>query len=133
MKKPFVMWYLAGVHFPHLPFKDLNSEIVGLPNSTLCFYGVVSCRCMQPLSLLTSSSEITSLKLSAENLTCTSLIILSEDEMLHAGCRALLGTAGSTLPAAKAASSSMFAPDPCQDHETRPGNGGSVVFQVCQR
>lgn len=62
------MWYLANICFSHLPFKDLNSEMLGLPNSALCFYGIVSHRCLRSMCLLICSSEIMSLKLKTENL-----------------------------------------------------------------
>lgn len=68
LKKQLVMQCLTNIHFSHLLFKDLNSEMLGLPNSTLCFYGIVPHRCLQSMSLLICSSERMFLKLNTEKL-----------------------------------------------------------------
>lgn len=36
--------YIAKVHFSHLPFRDLNTEVLVPPKCTWCFYGILSHR-----------------------------------------------------------------------------------------
>lgn len=60
--------YIANMHFSHLPFRNLSTEVLVPPKCTLCFYGILSHRYLQSVSLLIHCSETMPLRLITEKL-----------------------------------------------------------------